>query len=216
MRRRFGGARISILIVCLTACTRTAPVPQIGYWISSDASQYSPVVAFRVLVTRDVNRLHIAIDTGTLTVPGDFAAPAPVAITDLYLTAYIATHNVGPLALALLPDSLRFPDRRGWRAVTSSDSVPLAPELSFGERRSIDHLQLTLAVPPGTDPSAWLVFRISGKVVDHRLKFEPRGALRVGQLGSTTRVYACSDRDLRGEVDTARSNGLRRAYGLLC
>jgi hypothetical protein len=136
-------------------------------------------------------------------------------MTDIYLTAYIATLNVGPLALAI-PDSARFSDRRGWRAIATSDSIPLVAQLRYGEHRSIHDLRLSLPLPRPTDSSAWLVFRISGRVVDRRLDYPPRGVPRVGPVGGTTRVYACSDRDLRGSLDTARSNGLRRAYGLVC
>lgn len=215
MRKLFTLGCLGLFVASLADCARTAPVPQIAYWVSSDASQYSPVASLRIRSARDGSRLRIAIDTGVISVPGEYVSPAPLAITDLYLTAYVATRNVGPLALAL-PDSLRFPDRRGWRAVATGDSIPLAPDIRYGERRSVERLLFTVTLPSGTEQSDWLVFRISGKVVDHRLRFDPRGALQVGPLGEMTRVYACSDRDLTGQVDTARSNGLRRAYGLLC
>lgn len=215
MNRRLKICGVGILALAATKCLRTAPVPLVGYWVSSDASQYSPVVTLRVVSSRRGSSLQIEIDSGTLTVPGAFPPPAPLAMTNLYLTAYIAATNFGPMALAL-PDSLRFPDRRGWRAVSNSDSIRLTDQLRYGERQSVGGIRLAMSLPSATDGPLWLVFRISGKVVDHRIPFDERGALRVGGLGSTTRVYACGDRDLMGQLDTVRSNGLRRAYGLLC
>ncbi len=207
--------RVGIITVVAIACVRTAPVPQAGYVVSSDASHYSPVTTLRIVPSREGSQLLIELDSGTLVVPGNFAQPAPIAVTNLYLTAYIAATNTGPMALAL-PDSLRFPDRRGWRAVATSDSIQLTDQLRYGERQQVGRHRLAMSLPAVTEGPLWLVFRISGKVVDHRMQFDERSGMRVGALGGTTRVYACSDRDLMGQLDTARSNGLKRAYGLTC
>ena len=214
MNSRLNLYRTVVLALSGTSCMRTAPEPRIGYVVSSEGSQYSPAATFQVVSTRDGSGLTVDVDSAVVTVPGNFATPAPLALRNVYLTAYIATRNDHPMALAL-PDTGRFPDRRGWRAVSGSDSVLIAEDLRHGERRSLSPLHLTLPMAVTASP-VWLVFRISGKVVDHRMAFDERGGLRVGPPGGSTRVYVCSERDLLGQVDSVRSNGLRQAYNLLC
>ncbi len=214
MKNKLRACCVGVLALSETSCVRTAPEPQTGYLVSSDGSQYSPTARFQVTSRRDRGGLRLDIDSAVVTVPGNFAAPAPLALRSVYLTAYVATPNERPMALAL-PDTGRFPDRRGWRALSGSDSVLLMDELRHGERRWLGRLHLTVPLPAGEAPS-WLVFRISGKVVDHRIAVDERSGLRVGAPGGSTRVYVCSERDLLGQLDSARSDGLRRSYNLLC
>ncbi|HEY9225630.1 MAG TPA: hypothetical protein VIP11_03215 [Gemmatimonadaceae bacterium] len=203
------------LTVAALGCVRTAPAPSAGYWVSSDSSHYSPVVRLRVTAAARGNQLYLLVDSGSLAVPGPFTPDSPIVLTKLYLTAYLATSNRGPLALATA-DSVRFADRRGWRASAASDSVLLADYLRFGERRPVHRTEIRMPLP-SAEPGTWLVFRLSAKVVDRWLPFDPRSAaLTVGRPGGDIRVYACSDRDLAGRVDSARANGLRRSYGALC
>jgi len=166
-----------------------------------------------VTSVRGNNTLRIRVDSGVVAVPGQVTTDAPVVLTNLYAVAYLATTNRGPLALATI-DTVRFADRRGWVAVGASDSVRLAGYLRFGERRSVG---AEFDFPSDSAPAhAWLVFRLSAKVVDRWLPFDPSGPLRVGRSGGSVHVYACSDRDITGQVDSARANGLRRAYGAVC
>jgi hypothetical protein len=206
---------IVAIAIGAASCVRTAPTPQFSYWISSDASQYSPAARFHVVSMTDGSRLRVIIDSGMVTVPGAFTAQSPPLMNKLYLTAYLATTNIAPMGRAT-SDSIQYADRRGWRALAASDSLLLIDQLRYGEQRPIGDVQLTLSAVSAAEGPRWLVFRISGNAVDLRIPYDERGALRVGPPGTRIRVYACSDRDLRGQVDTTRSNALRRAYGLLC
>ena len=208
------GSILAIAVV-VAGCVRTAPVPQPGYWVSSDASQYSPVVRFRVVSSIVGSQVRVVIDSGVVSVPGVLTPESPRVMNNLYLTAYVAVANVGPMAKAT-GDSVQYADRRGWRAVATSDSLPFIDHLRYGEQRPISDIHLTMSTASIPDGPLWLVFRISANVVDLRLRFDPRGALTVGPPGSRVRVYACSDRDLSGQADSVRSNAMRRAYGLLC
>jgi hypothetical protein len=210
------GFVFSLLACIATACVRTAPVPALAYWVSSDSSQYSPVVHLRVAPMRSGATILVRFDSGAITVPGTLTASSPVMMHNLYLTAYVAVANRTPLGL-VREDTAGGGDRRGWRAVAESDSVLIADRLRFGERLAIQFAPLEVNNVPSSTTSQWLVLRISGESVDLRIPFDTNGPLRAGAPGARRlRVYACSDRDLAGQLDSARSNGLRRAYGLSC
>jgi hypothetical protein len=215
---RIHGSRLVTVFLAggASACARSAPQPPSGYWVSSDSSQYSPVVRVHIVASQGAGGYDVVLDTGTVEVPGVLAAASPVMMHDLYITAYVATPNAAPVGL-VRDDPAQFADRRGWRAVAQSDSVLLASQLRFGEERTVPLLRLRLVNAPTTDHSHWLVLGVSGQSVDLRIPFDESSGLRPGGPGiRRLQVYACSDRDLDGQIDTARSKGMRRAYGLLC
>jgi hypothetical protein len=186
------------------------------YWVSSDSSQYSPSVHTLVATSREGRTVVVVLDSGVIAVPGSFAPDSPVMMRNLYLTAFIAVPNTTSVSL-VRDDSARFADRRGWRAVAESDSVLVAAQLRFGEHVAIRSVQLRVSDSPPGERGQWLVIGISGQSVDLRVPFDETGGLRAGSPGvRRLQVYACGDRNVAGEVDTARSRGLRRAYGVSC
>lgn len=209
---------VSVLLLSApVACVRTTPRPALAYWVSSDESQYSPNVRVRVSTVRDGSSLTVMLDSGGVAVPGSFTAESPVMMRDLYLTAYIASPNVTPMGL-VRDNPARFAERRGWQVVAQSDSTVLVDQLRFGERRVIRSVILRMDESSVTTGAHWLVLGITGESVDLRVAVDEKSSgLRVGPPGNRrVQVYACSDRDLGGQLDTARSHAMRRAYGLLC
>ena len=216
MRNQGSRLVLAFLAGGASACSHTAPQPPSGYWVSSDSSRYSPVVRVHVVASQGAGGFDVVLDTGVVAVPGVLTAASPVMMHDLYITAYVATPNAAPAGL-VREDPAQFADRRGWRAVAQSDSVLLASRLRFGEQRTVPPLRLRLANAPPADHSHWLVLGVSGQSVDLRVPFDESSGLRAGGPGiRRLQVYACSDRDLDGQIDTARSKGMRQAYGLLC
>jgi hypothetical protein len=135
---------------------------------------------------------------------------------NLYVTAYVAAPNTTPMGF-VREEYAQFADRRGWKVVAESDSALIAPQLRFGEQRAIRGLRLGVRNAPIEMKSRWVVLGISGQSVDLRVAFDTTKGLRPGAPGRRpVQVYACSDRDLAGQLDTARSNELRRAYGVVC
>ncbi len=211
-----GLAVATLVMVAAAACARIAPVPSPDYWLSSDSSQYSPTVRLRVATVRDGGSLTVLLDSGVVAVPGTFSGQGPVMIRSLYVTAYVAASNSEPMGL-VRDDHGRFADRRGWRAVAESDSILIADSMRFGERLAVSPIRLRLNNVPAGDDGRWLVLGLSGQTVDLRIAFDERSGLRAGAPGARRlQVYACSDRELTGRVDTLRSRAMRSAYGLLC
>jgi len=197
-------------------CVRTAPTPSHAYWVSSDSSYYSPNVRLRASISRNGATLTVVLDSGIIAAPGTFTPEAPVMMRKLYLTGYVAASSASPMGL-VRGNPARFADRRGWKAIAESDSVPVAEQLRFGEGHAIGPVQLHVRNAPKGDGTHWLVLGISGQAVDLRIPFEANSGLRAGAPGvRRLQVYACSERDLAGQLDTARSNGMRRAYSLVC
>jgi hypothetical protein len=216
IRRLVRKILIALAESLLAGCARTTPGPLPIYWVSSDSSQYSPSVRALVATSREGRAVVVVLDSGVIAVPGRYAPDSPVMMRNLYLTAYIAAPNTTPVSL-VRDDSARFADRRGWRAVAESDSVLVATQLRFGERVAIRSVRLPMSDPSDGDRARWLVLGISGQSVDLRMQFDETGGLRAGSPGGRRlQVYACGDRNVAGQVDTARSRGLRRAYGVSC
>lgn len=152
--------KLPVLIISIlpVACIHTTPVPALGDWIASDSSQYSPVAHFRAHTTLAADGIHIAIDSGSLYVPGVLVPDSPALMSGLSLTAILAVPDSGSLAIGPTGSG---PRRRGaarlastrlkrlstagrrpalWRA----SSTPANPTRdSVGKdarRRSLDHL----------------------------------------------------------------------------
>lgn len=204
-------------IVCAaTACLRVAPQPRVGYWVASDSSQYSPVVRFRVVSRTAGTQLHVLLDSGVIDIPGSAALDAPVLMSQLYLTAFVAVLDSQALAVVAPSASGRPSDRRGWRPRATSDSVLIVDALRYGGHRPLPRTEFVLnSISSGAQP-LWLIFRISGNTVEFRPPDAPGGAPLRRDLPGGVRVYACGNADLTGRFDGTRAATLKRAYGLTC
>ncbi len=208
--------RAVLFATIASGCIHTAPAPTPGAWVTSDSSQYSPVARFRAHTRIDPTAIHIAIDSGSLSVPGDAIPDAPPIMGPLFLTAILAVPDSGSMAIVNAAVGRAPAERRGWNPLASSDSVLLLTQLHYGERASFKDLRLVIpsaSVPAG--PS-WIIYRISGNAVEMIAPMAPGGSMQRRDHPGAVRVYACGDRDLRGTLDSARAANLRRAYGIAC
>jgi hypothetical protein len=200
-------ARVALLAAMVAGCVHTAPVPAPGAWVTSDSSQYSPAARFRAHTRIDPTAIHIAIDSGSLSVP---------IMGPLFLTAILAVPDSGSMAIVNAAVGRAPAERRGWNRLASSDSVLLLTQLHYGERAPFKDLQLV--IPSGGIPAgpSWIIYRISGNAVEMIAPMLPGGSIQRRDHPGAVRVYACGDRDLRGTLDSARAASLRRAYGIAC
>jgi hypothetical protein len=210
-------SRVALLAI-VVGCVHTAPAPAPapGAWVTSDSSQYSPVARFRAHTRLDPNAIRIAIDSGSLSVPGDAIPDSPPIMGPLYLTAILAVPDSGSMAIVKAAVGRAPAERRGWNPLASSDSVLLLTQLHYGERAPLRDLRFV--IPSGSilvGPS-WIIYRISGNAMEMIAPMAPGGSIQRRDHPGAVRVYACGDRDLRGTLDSARAASLRRAYGIAC
>jgi hypothetical protein len=210
-------ARVALMAAMMVAgCVHTAPVPAPGAWVTSDSSQYSPVARFRAHTSLDPMAIHIAIDSGSLSVPGEVIPDSPPIMGPLFLTAILAVPDSGSMAIVNAAVGRAPAERRGWNRLASSDSVLLLTQLHYGERAPFKELQLV--IPSGGVPAgpSWIIYKISGNAVEMIAPMVPGGSIQRRDHPGAVRVYACGDRDLRGTLDSARAASLRRVYGIAC
>ena len=208
--------RVALLAAIVSGCVHTAAVPAPSAWVASDSSQYSPVARFRANTRLDPSAIRIAIDSGSLSVPGDAIPDSPPIMGPLYLTAILAVPDSGSMAIVNAAVGRAPAERRGWNPRASSDSVLLLTQLHYGERAPFKDLELVIpseSIPVG--PS-WIIYRISGNAVEMIAPMAPGGSIQRRDHPGAVRVYACGDRDLRGMLDSLRAASLRRSYGIAC
>ena len=197
----------------LGGCAHPRPAA-LGYNISSERSDYSPAVRLAVALpvvsaTANTDSIVVVIDSAVVTAPGAVAADTSPVMTDLYITALLATH--APTREA--NQGLTAP----WRALTASDSVLLAPALRLGVPRGLGQLRLTLVPPRQFDPrQTWLVFRVSGTVQTNAVTLADGTIIPRRPRPGGVRVYACADWSLAGYIDEVRAKALARAYTAAC
>jgi hypothetical protein len=205
---------LALFAILVGAGCMHAPIAkEPGYWISSDSSLYSPAARMRVGAQVMGGKVRVHVYAGTLTVPGELMANSPPLMSDLYLTALLATSGSSVASV----DGKASSDRRAWRLVAASDSALVAKEIRYGETLPVS--PLTLEVPLTTAPAdrpLWIVYRIRGKTVEMLPPDHPGGSPIRRPGRSDVLVYACGDRDIRGRRDSERSAGLREAYGISC
>jgi hypothetical protein len=209
-------ARGALLAAIVAGCVYTVPAPEPGAWVTSDSSQYSPVARFRAHTRLDPAAVHISIDSGSLSVPGELIPDSPPIMGPLFLTAILAVPDSGSMAIVNPPAGRAPAERRGWNPLASSDSVLLLTQLHYGERAPFKNLRLS--IPSGSIPAgpSWIIYKISGNAVEMVAPMAPGGSIQRRDHPGAVRVYACGDRDLRGMLDSVRAAGLRRAYGIAC
>jgi hypothetical protein len=201
----------------IAGCVRSAPQPVTGYWVDSDSSGYSPVARFRVHAERRDGGVALVIDSASVAIPGQTGTLGPTLMDHLYLTAILAAPDSGALAVVRAAGPRGPAERRGWRPVATSDSVPLIAALRYGERVRVPDLRLTVPVASSLPAGPlWMIFRISGNAIAIRAPLAPGGARRQREIPGGVDVYVCGDRDVFGRLDAARAAMLKRAYGIAC
>jgi hypothetical protein len=86
------------LLAMVVGCLHTAPVPAPSAWVTSDSSQYSPVARFRAQTRLDPAAIRIAIDSGSLSVPGEVIPDSPLVMGPLFhgVLRAVQTSTSGP------------------------------------------------------------------------------------------------------------------------
>ena len=198
---------ITTLAGCGGARARVGPGPN----VSSESSDYSPTIQLTVSLTPLLSRpdsIVVLIDSGTVKAPGVQPPKTPAAMSNLYLTAFLATPTRSPVRDASTPP---------WAAVAESDSVHIADSLRLGETQRLPALRFAVPRPQPFDASvASLVFRITGKAATIEIRLADGRAIAAAAGGGKIRVYACADWTLDGFVLERRRKALRRAYNAAC
>jgi hypothetical protein len=190
---------ITTVLGCGGACGRVPVAPS----VSSERSDYTPSMRLSVspkTVRARRDSIIVQIDGGQLSAPGMQAPNVSAEMSNLYLTALLATPQVvGNASTA------------PWIAIAESDSIHVADSLRLGQTRSLSPMRFALPRPNTLDASrAFLVFRITGKTAT-RLDATHRNL-----QSRKVRVYACADWTLDGFVDAQREKALTDAYTSVC
>ena len=195
------------------ACAHPRLAPP-GFNISSERSDYSPNVRLAVALplvpaasTRDT--ITVVIDSAIVTAPGSISSDTAAVMSNLYITALLATRPPGGGPATGLPEP--------WHELAAGDSILLVDALHLGVPRSVGRLVLRVAPPMPLDPTrTWLVFRISGAASTNAVMLADGRIIARRLMPGAVRVYACADWTLAGYVDKARSRELARAYTSAC
>lgn len=203
--------RVLLLAMGPMACSRAMRVPG-GYNVSSESSDYSPAVSL-ALSMRDLriraDSIIVAIDSGRISAPGAKGTVSAAVMSDLYMTAILATTNMDSSSESRV--------KAPWLALALSDSLPVATSLPLGEQRQIHDLRFALPRPANFDSTkTWLAFRITGSTVSSPIRLADGTLLPESSRRANIRVYACSDWMLNGYVDKGRKRLLATAYGAGC
>jgi hypothetical protein len=203
----------SVLLLAMApmACSRAMHVPD-GYNVSSESSDYSPAVSLALsmkdLLIRD-DSIIVAIDSGRISAPGSKGNVSSAVMSDLYMTAILATTNTDSSSVARV--------KAPWVALALSDSLPVATSLPLGEQRPLHRLRFALARPASFHSTkTWLAFRITGSTVSSPIRLADGTVLPESGRRANIRVYACSDWMVDGHVDKGRKRLLATAYGAGC
>lgn len=185
-----------------------------GFNVSSERSDYSPSVRLAVALplvpaasTRDT--IMVVIDSAVVTAPGSISSDTAPVMSNLYITALLATRVSADGAASGPPEP--------WHELAAGDSVLLVDALHLGVPRSVGRLVLRVAPPVPLDAArTWLVFRISGAAMTNAVMLANGSIIARRLTPGAVRVYACADWTLAGYVDRARSKALARAYTSAC
>jgi hypothetical protein len=150
----------------------------------------------------------IVVDSGSIAAPGMQPPTAPADMSNLYITALLATPTRG---------AIRDPSTPPWTAIAASDSIHIADSLRLGESRRLPPLRFAIPRSPRLDPKhTLLVFRITGNASTEDIHLANGRVLPAKANAGKVRVYACADWTLDGFVDRQRAKGLAKAYSATC
>lgn len=205
-------SRIAALAVVLLIGCAQPRLAATGYNVSSERSDYSPVLRLAValpITPLGADTLTIVIDSAEIHAPGARAADTPPIMRNLYITALLATQ-------------ISAGERSGrpaepWRALAASDSVLLVDALRLGEPQQLRGVRLHILRPPALDPTrTCLIFRVTGAAVTKEVQLADGRVIAPKEVAGGVRVFACADWSLAGYVDRRRARTLARAYTAAC
>jgi hypothetical protein len=206
VRRALHRAAVVALVLPLAACLRGRA--RTDYAVSSERSDYSPVVRLDVRVALD-DSVRVTVGGGSVLAPGEPGARAAAIMRDLVVSALVVR------ATAEGDDTGGPP--RPWTSVAESAPHPLVDSLALGVARPVPPMRFVLERPPDLDPRrSWLVFRIRGATLTTPLTLADGTPVPVQTIRDGVRVYACAERSLAGRVDRGRARQLRAAYASAC
>lgn len=194
------------LALALAACARGRARPD--YAVSSERSDYSPVVRLDVRVAID-DSVRVTVGGGSVLAPGEPPANPTAVMRELTIAALVV-RAPGP------DDDLGGP-ARAWTSIVESPSQPLVDSLTLGAARAVGPLRFALERTADLDLArSWLAFRIHGATLTTPVTMADGTVVPVRLVRDGVRVYACAERDLTGKVNRERRERLRESYGAVC
>lgn len=178
--------------------------------ISSEHSDYSPVVRIRGEIAARRDSVIVSIDSGWVGVPGVKQPGAPPVMRDLFLTMLIATANNEPSSVAMTPQA-------PWRVAAEGDSIALPGEWKPGEVRPLPARSIGVRLPAGLDLGrSWIAVRIAGAAMTSPVRLNNGSIVPPRAVSDGVRVFACFERSLRGQLDSARARAMAETYTSAC
>jgi protein-S-isoprenylcysteine O-methyltransferase Ste14 len=202
-----------LLAVALAgASTGCASGARRSYVVSSERSDYSPVVRLAIAVDTTADSIGIRIDGGTVLAPGDPSTRDVPIMRGLSIEGLLVTAPTGATA-----DTTGAPPP--WTELAASAPALLADSLLLGVPREVGAMRLAVARPRALDPRrSWIVFRIRGAAVTTPVHMADGTVVPSRVIEDGVRVYACAERSLAGTLDRERARRLSEAttYGGAC
>ncbi|MEP6779764.1 MAG: hypothetical protein ABJC26_07735 [Gemmatimonadaceae bacterium] len=181
--------------------------------VSSEGSDYSPIVTFRATV-RVTDSVRVHVDHAKVLSPGEvFAGMGPIA-GRLSIQALLVTSTAEAL-VGGASNANGAP--RSWTERATSAAIPLVDSLVMGKPESASNLNFVLPMPAGVDAkNSWLVFRVRGSTVSAAIHLADGSVIPAQVDDNGIRVFACAVQNLNGLTDKVRAKQLKSAYNATC
>ncbi|MDQ6612618.1 MAG: hypothetical protein M3Y64_09300, partial [Gemmatimonadota bacterium] len=177
--------------------------------VSSERSDYSPVVTFRARV-RTTDSVHVHVGRLRILSPGPVFEGMPAITGKLVMQALLVSASDGTVGTA--NGALR-----PWTERAASTPVALVDSLVMGRPQDVLDLNFVLPLPSGiADGNSWLVFRVTGASVSAPVQMADGGVIPAHVDADGIRVFACAEQNLNGKTDKKRARQLKTAYNASC
>lgn len=181
--------------------------------VSSEGSDYSPVVTFRARV-RVTDSIRIHVDHAKVLSPGEVFAGMGAIAGRLSIQALVVTSTAYALR-AGAPNANSA--SRAWTERATSVAIPLVDSLVMGKAETVSNLNFVLPMPAGVDAkTSWLVFRVRGSTVSAAIHMADGSVIPALVDNNGIRVFACAAQNLNGKPDRVRAAQLQVAYNEVC
>ena len=201
---RLGVPSAAVMLAALAACAHPRPAV---FPVSSEGSDYSPVVQLWTRVAHRGTVLDVYVDSGTVIEPGQPAPGAPVLMSNLTFAAMAV--------VSLEPSPTRA--TQPWSVIGEADAQPLADSLRMGVQERVAATHFQIALPIDTDPKrTWIAYRIQGDAINMAVRLGDGTVIPASTRRNAIHVFACANRNLDGRVDEPRADALAKAYGTRC